>query len=330
MKHLAALTLLFSPSLLHSQPVWTSTDASVAPGVNFVRHISAALPPGAAGANVTWDFATLTTSGDLITTYDPALTPEGSNFPAATIATTYFNTGIAYYSINSALYEFNGFSFTGPQNMVLTDVQTVAEFPIAYLSNWADNFSGGGSFLGGMTRTGNVSTTCDAHGQLIMPYGTVNNVLRLHGIESWTDTPTGGSPTDYVNDFYYWITPGLSQPVLVVRTTETFQAGTLVDSVEEAVWLDGSEVMGVMDVSATSGFSIVPNPATTNAQLTFTGKASQIEVNDATGRLIDRIGIAGSQDRTCALNVSGFPSGLYVVSVIDPQGVRLSRRLVVE
>lgn len=331
MKQLATLSLLFyTSSCLLAQPVWTSTDAMPIAGETFVRHVTAALPPGASGANVTWDFTALGTSGQTFTTYDPTTTPDAASFPTATVATTYFTTGIAYYGISSTQYEFLGFSFPGPQNMVLTDVQTVAEFPITYQSTWTDDFAGAGSYFGGLTRTGNVVTTCDAYGQLTMPYGVVNNVLRLHGIESWTDTPTGGSPTDFVNDFHYWITPGLSQPVLVVRTTETFQSGQLVDSVEEAIWLDGSEVLGITDAHAAPQLSIAPNPATSSVRITFSGAASHIEVTDATGRMIDRIAMPGSVVGAYTFDVSSFPTGLYVVSVVQPHGQRMSRRLIVD
>lgn len=84
-----------------------------------------------------------------------------------------------------------------------------------------------------------------------------------------------------------------------------------------------------IDTPAKNGFSLYPNPASGSVSIK-TSNASyplQLTIMDLAGKKLIENKL---QSETATLNVSGLQSGLYLVSIEDPSGSRLTSKLMVD
>lgn len=189
---------------------------------------------GSAGANQTWNFSTLSVTGETASRHfvDPANTPFAGDFPGANFAT--FSTvsdgesSIQFYGYNfvdnSGLVEL-GYAFDygdSTLSYVEPDPATI-DLPVAMNSSWIDlerdTLSFGSSSLISIDSTINV---VDAWGNLSLPWGSVE-VLRLRSDDVYiSNTYISGvlATSDTTRSISYeWVSPEYFV-VLSVESTE--------------------------------------------------------------------------------------------------------------
>ncbi|MBS1769506.1 MAG: T9SS type A sorting domain-containing protein [Acidobacteria bacterium] len=182
---------------------------------------------------------------------------------------------------------------------------------------------------------GTTSSIADAVGTLIMPYGTVENVLRVTTTSHDSDTFLGSG---YINYFiqrqdYYKV--GVPRPL--VTFFDQVGGGTAVSgnlNGNYGSWLADPALVVREAVSNTIGMDLLPNPAHNRATLVFSSQGGPMELAliDATGRTVhsmklDRqpMGIAKQE-----LDLAGLPPGLYTIQLAAANGQRGMKKLVVE
>ncbi|MCB0476557.1 MAG: T9SS type A sorting domain-containing protein [Crocinitomicaceae bacterium] len=89
---------------------------------------------------------------------------------------------------------------------------------------------------------------------------------------------------------------------------------------------------GVHDESAAMDFMIYPNPTIGSATLLLNNsfkENGQIYIHDASGRLIETLTINKFQEQI-ELSNKDYKNGMYFVSVVNPQGQKMTKKMVVQ
>lgn len=318
------MTTRFSPLLpiflgaqLNAQPVLNFVDVGTVPGDAFTYHDCPWQPPGTPGISQTWDFSSLTTDSLIqISFVDPATTPDAASFPTATIAAD-DDSAMAYSMFNSTGGQFLGLSLTGLGTIVYSDPMQMVVYPATYLTSWTDAFAANFS-LGGfpVTRTGTITAEVDGYGTMIMPYGTLTDVLRASYVEDHVDD-NGFGATSFHHVYTYFLQAGTHYPVVDIYSITVTPAFGPATTVEGTHWL----VAGPQSVTSTAAmsemFSVYPVPAHERLIVELSGTAGNatLDLVDASGRLIARhtLGALSPRKRIERIDLHGLDAGLYLL-----------------
>lgn len=317
---------LFSLSA-QAQPTLTSANNIQAGTTYTAYNATNALPQGAAGANVTWDFSSLSSSASTNYGYYTCGSTGHSctTFPGSTIVNDPGTGQYVYYKTSSSSLALNGIS-TGSVNFIYSDPQEILRFPFTYNNTYTDNFSS--AFTSGgfpFTRSGTITVTADGYGTLKLPGGTYHNVLRVKKVENYTDTWSGPS-ISYSAETYTWYSPYLKELLAnIVTTTISGSAG------QPMMQYTSQPTTGIGGISAIDGtVSIFPNPAheRINAGFSLT-EATNISavLTDITGRIVRQIPATNyNQGRhQITMDTDGLTNGLYLLKIASGEEVITSK-----
>jgi hypothetical protein len=316
-----------------AQPVLTGSNINFSVGQSFLLHTYnlASFSPGASGANVTWNFANIgNTANATMTMVTPSSTPFGAQFTAANVA--YSVTGVTgnqyFLADNNELSQCG--ATNGTSAIVYQNREQILSYPCNFNSTGTDNFSSVFQSAGyTYHRSGTSSFTADGYGTLIMPYGTVNNVMRVRFIEDYQDsTNISGFPfiIPYHNDEYMWFKPGVHSFILVFYTLTAngspVQAGFYLDQVS----------VGVSDPSsALTGYMIYPNPSSDKLFINYDVKENtkvEVRLLNLMGQVVKTIADESRQPGTYTeeTEVSNLAKGNYIVQITE--GGQSSKKII--
>ncbi len=307
---------------------------SFQPGESFMQHYSIYVAPGSAGANQTWDLSALTSDSTAVASYvPPQSTANYSSFTTATAAQSLGGSDYTYFKCNSSGVELLGVN-SGTDLIIYQNSERIMAYPCAYNTQWVDAFSSSFTISGfAITRSGNISGNADGYGSVIMPYGTVSNILRVKTTEIYSDvTPFGNIDYNFVS--YYYYKPGLHTPVAGVRDYTVTTLGSP-SQVQSADYVDQSAVGMEEALRYEIGVDVFPNPARDNVSVVFGADGSQglrLEVIDLTGKVVVRqdLGKRSAGIQRQDIDIAGLAAGLYNVHITDGLGGHGVKRLVVE
>ncbi len=335
---LLALAIACIPVRAHAQTL--SVD-NMTPyfGVPYTTNYTDYQPPGPAGTGLVWDYATLTSTMQFTSVYNAAAgNPYLSSFGSANMVS---DEGDDWYSF--VTYSAEGIDYNGMLNATYNvlapyqDPKRLLAFPCSLGTTWQDNYGGPWiSSTGASAHTyASISGVADATGTLIMPYGQLENVLRVSSIDNDSDYFQGFGHIKYHTVQQSFYKPGVAQAVLTISHTLAGGPAAPVELSDSSItWLSESSV-GVQEaVQNTIGIDLLPNPAKGHATMVFGSQGGQLQlaIFDATGRTVLRqqlqhqpLGIAKHE-----LQLGQLPAGLYTVQLTDANGQRGVKRLVVE
>jgi hypothetical protein len=332
MKHLLLLFLsanLFSG--LNAQPILTFGNTGTVPGDAFVLRACEWQDPGAGGAVQIWDLTTLTTDSmiDLVFV-DPSTTPDGIYFPTATIASL-DTLGNAYNQFDINGGSLLGVSLPGSQPIVYSDPMIWVTFPCTYMTSWTDPFQAAYD-LGGFNfqRTGTITATADGYGTLMMPYGQLDDVLRVTYVEDYQDVSLLTLTAH--REYTYFMQAGTHYPVVNLFSYSATVLGNT-QTITGAQWLEVPSTSIARNAGRTSGFSVWPVPANDAVTVRFnsgTG-ACTIDIIDALGQIAVHRDVitpaTGMHEERIA--IAGLDPALYTLR-IRQGGRETAQRIVVQ
>ena len=309
----------------------------------YTAPVGSVATPGAGGANLTWDFSnfSLNTPNKL----------EFQNASETPYAATFPNTIAAYYrdglQLPSAKLGYEFFSTAGNMltkkgianvlNVVVnyTDPKKVLTYPFTFGSNFTDDFSATYTVQGAtVSEQGTVSVSADGYGTLILPFGTVQNVLRVHTTETYTQTIPGfPNPLNYVTHTYNWYRPDWAFPVISI-TTETVDVSPQTVTTAFFVNYIPTNVGTPTIDNSNNSLSVYPNPATTTTNVQFdlpTLAHAQLAIYNAVGQLVSSdfdATTVGKQN--IVVDCSQYPRGVYTIVLTTAEGQTQTQRLIVQ
>jgi hypothetical protein len=211
-----------------------------------------------------------------------------------------------------------------------SNAEDFLHYPFSINNTYTDPFVG--SYVsGGYTwyRKGNVTVTADSYGTLITPSGTYANVLRVHMVETYTDSAFVGMPytLSTSTDQYTWYRNGTHQMMANV-----FTATIMGNTTNGGAYLAGS--VGINENSLLTSESLFPNPASERLTVEFT----LTESRKVTIKICNELGqeseisqqIQGLQGgNTAQLNINELAEGIYFARIIVDGNLISTKRFVV-
>lgn len=308
--------IIFTVTYSFAQPNITASNFNPVLGQAITYHTftPTSLTPGSSGANQNWNFASTPNSGTVSFTYvTPASTPYGASFPSANLAANH--NGAYEYQIANTNFLARAGAWASGVTIPYSDAENLIAFPFTYNSTYTDNFaatfvSSGYTF----NRSGSVNGTADGYGTLVLPWGTLTNVLRIHTTENYQDVWAFGT-INYSSDNYYWVKPGthyfLYSLAALTANGSTSYGGSYIDQTSVGInQVDPGEV----------SLSIFPNPASENLSVHFNLRESvsvRISISNLLGQEVfsseEGSIYAGNFEK--AIDVSGLREGLYFLNI---------------
>lgn len=313
-------------SILFAQPtVQYPQNAPEIGDVIEIQYVSSnGLSPGPSGANVTWDYSTISsTYGGQIIAIAPSAAPSGSQFPTASVALNMGDTLFTFVLANTDGYFYLGSeTLIGnmPSLLIYSDSRTFLKFPFTYEDTYFDTYKGIiTTSMANLHVSAITEMFADAYGTLILPDGTYNNVLRTVTVEAEIDS--------------VFVSGVFIKEIFVGRTQYSWFAQ---DSEGPLMSIEFCDNTGGMDTCAyytaagtgiennpqasVSLLSIFPNPAEDHIMVAFETSPNA----ESTVSMVNQVGQVVIQkvvfdDNSGQVNevfdISHLPSGIYFVNV---------------
>lgn len=325
--YISIFAMLILGGSLQAQITLTSGSHAPKIGENYSGHTydAEAVTPGPGGANVTWDFSGISSQGTFSTEYvNPSTLSDASNHTGANLATS-GGQGESYFYVDNSSYEMVGMYTQSATRLSFTDFRTTMKYPITYGDVHAGTLDGTMEiFAANMTydRAGTTHIEADGYGTLIMPYGTINNVLRVIVVHEYSDDMSGTS-IDYVDSTYMWY-----NDEGIILTYVSFEGSGMTDY--SGTYTDEALVSSPEIVEKNAAIRIFPNPAQDNLNILLLDnhRNAKVQITDLTGKIIEVKSLPAGAERFTT-DVSNLAKGIYIVQVIEDKTVVATQKLVV-
>lgn len=329
MKHLITLLIAASIGLFaEAQPTLTLATNAPTAGTGYTLNYGAWASAGPGGTNFTWDLSTLTADSSLSVQYAAvAGTPNGAQFPTATVAEVN-DVVTQYYRVAADGIHFAG-SDDGESIIVHNPQGIYLPFPCTIGDNWSSpqnaTFTSEGMTV---TRTGNFSGGADGYGTLVMPSGSIPNVLRVHWTHTLEDV-MGPMTMVHTYDSYVFFVAGQAQPIVeLVTASIDFGGGT--QTRQFSRWTNA--VSTHIDDRATDALGLFPNPADEEVTISWPaelGTPATVAVVNMAGRTVMHEHLPATSSTSTRIHVGSLFAGLYHVTLTSSNGRRTTATLCV-
>ena len=296
--------LILSASILaavaaYAQPTLTTANINGigASHTYFVADSNASNLDGVTGAGVTWDYSSLTgfstTVGNDI--LDATTAPHASDFPTSTKADELENNFTIYQNQTADTIFAQGYTFSEPSFgdaivQMSADNLKWMQYPFNFNDSFTDSLSGTvdvvGTFPLSGSFSGEVTTTADGHGTLLLGGNTYTNVLRVKFVESSQANLGLAGIVDIDRVQYYYYQPG-SQNFPVFIHTSMSVAGTT----QNVVYSQDMLPTSVEDLSEVVDVNVYPNPVVDQLNVGLNSTVNfdaTVAVKDILGKTVHR------------------------------------------
>lgn len=289
-------------------------------GQSFVVNVGPFVAPGPGGANQTWDLSAMIATGTSTMSFvDPATTPNGADFTGSTVALFDGDQTYAYFEATSSEYLFKG-NDDGNISFPLSDPSKFWPFPCAYQDTWSD-ILGGTIVVQGqtVTRAGSVSGVADGIGTLVLPFGTIDDVLRVVVDEDYQDALILGTVIHDIQTHYFF-KRFLPYPVMQITNVSTTVNGSVTTS-QTTQWLDSAAVGVLESMFPSNDVHLYPNPAMDRIMiLSANALQSTATIFDGLGRMIGKVPLVPSGADRVSLRVEDLAPGHYTLRLVRQNG----------
>lgn len=264
--------------------------------------------PGSSGTNVTWNFSSLTfTPAGSVSVVSPTSTPYSSSFPgcnwSAVISGTAIGTMYTYENIQSGFIDQLGDNITATGGSTYTpNPKRKLQFPFSYGNSYSDTYQCVSCSPGSFT------VTYDGYGTLIINGKTYNNVARIASLFGY--------------NYYSFYNTNPVYPIFSYDTSPTSGPTSTLFEVNTGV--------GIQENYMVSNMLVYPNPASNLITLqnnNFMQVAFQIF--DLFGKNMNEKEHL-VQGETKKLDISKYPSGMYLIKYSDEFGNTSFTKLIVD
>lgn len=318
--------LCFTANVIAQSPILTPANSNPVIGEVINGQRINYTSPGSGGAGQVWNFSSLVSLGTQSFSFvNPSATANATSFPVSNIAT--FNPAASsynYFTTSSTSLLADGY-FVSPNTLIpYSNPQKVLDYPFSMGSNFTDTYQG--TYTSGsntIIRKGIDTVTADGYGTLILPYGTLNNVLRVVVIDNYADTTTLNVPfAKFRTVTYNWYLPNVHYQVMSLTSVyyngnPVAQFGSYLDQTSTSVGIAKQELPD-------SGLSIYPNPAGNTLFIQTTEKIKTITCTDFLGRTVD------VKFENNAANIFSLSKGFYFLTITSENGKINTRRFIKE
>ena len=327
MKTLLAFITLTIPTFLIGQV--TLDSASIIPGIGdtvdyyIVDKPGSFAGPGAAGVDQVWDFSAMKVGDSTDAEFEGprgGLQSDPANTNLCEQYTGFTGTRTQYKSSPNDLY-IMGTRSGITQLSYGNDSLLKFKFPVKYTNTQTSNyyFTSGG--ISNTKRSGSYKVTVDGWGAMFLPYGGLNDILRVKIEANYNDTTGRFRPrfSVYSSTTYEFWQKGTGNYVMSVKyedddgsldTVITYRKGTQV--VVSEVDTTKEDTTFIVNVAAKKKLQLYPNPASDKIQVNAPGISADTKVHlvNLTGSFRDVV-----EFQNGSFDISEYPNGFYILMI---------------
>ena len=331
--------LLLSAGTATAQPMLTAATNLPTAGLSnplYRASSASATTTAITGANVTWDYSSLSSTGTGTSSYSSCPGgPDCSSFPTANLSglevltnnTLFYNGSSTAFSIVGS----RGPGATGgsPTNTNYSDPEDFLRFPMNYGDTYTDASRSTRTEIGFPARRSTSTTVvADGWGLLKLPgNNNFSNVLRVKRTSTFNDTidapaPLGPVYTSGTITMYLWYSTSYKDfLMLVVQVTSSAgNAGTVAWALPTLAGVDEAP-------SGSFAFTASPNPAQDRIAAHWAaGTEATLALQDLAGRTVRQA--AGRGEAT--LDAAALPRGLYLLRATDEKGAVSTQKILLQ
>ena len=335
---------VFALQALFSQPVLTnSLNFTIGDTFRSDSYIDVpSIDPGPGGANLIWDFSTISggtySEGEGAICVDPTTTPFADSVVVA-------NSNICIRNVdspNSGYFQYfdcnntsrNGIAIgvleSGSGSFITyTNEIKALEFPFTYGDSYEDTWEAlyfsldwGYHYY----RDSSITTVeADAYGTITTPAGEFENVLRLKTITldySWQNYDgTGWIPLGSFTDTHYsWFAPNIKVAVMTMHEMDWMPGFHTVSYLVEYNFPVGIEEQPTVQLE------IFPNPTTDRVTLKTEKTINCVSIYALNGQQMNFDASQTNQFQT--VDLSRYPKGIYLVKIGFEDGGVVTKRII--
>ncbi|MEL7532864.1 MAG: T9SS type A sorting domain-containing protein [Bacteroidota bacterium] len=322
---MGAMIVLFSPTFAQS----TVTADFLVPEIGDSIYLStiAYSPPDTIGGMQLWDYSNvIPLATNLTTIVDPMMAPSNVSFPEATFASMTQTQDTEFIQVTDSSYVRLGVN-TATVFIDYSVAETILKFPMQYQDTFRTEFRGQYESAGTTVyREGITRGEYDAYGTLILPWGTITDVVRIHLVSTTSDSVDLGSGPFFFNtttDSYLWIKEGADFQLFGIYSVDS-GTGALT---QYAVFQEEPSFSTAISDGRFKGarLKVYPNPAkeqiTLDLQLEEAHQVS-ILIENQMGQVVKYLdqGLLGFGNHERAYDVSDLSAGVYFLRIQNEVG----------
>jgi hypothetical protein len=269
--------------------------------------------PKNTGTGQLWNYSTLTPTNftETSTFTTVASVPNGSLFPAATLAENQGGNNYTMYKSSGSNFEVQGINSTGGGAVVnFSNTGIFAVWPISFGYNNTD-VAGGSSTTGSVAVTINATVNVNASGTgtVMLPGGvTISNCLQV--IQTITvSQSTGTMSVTFVQKHYDYYSGTQKFPVLSLQYNT--QGGF-------TAFVNKNVMAGITSNEFNYEFTVSPNPAKDMLTIKLNNNSNlpvSITVTNIAGQVIKSTSLGNASNINSVINVADLPKGVYLISI---------------
>jgi hypothetical protein len=333
MKKISTLiALAFAATPLLAQFSMSASDLPASGNSQYyTRCDTTGIMAGNPGTGQTWDFSSVTPSGNITVTYGlPSSHPNGGTMTGSNMVHSYVGF-YKFYNSNADSLEMVGERSVANTPLTYVKRPTMYRYPMNFGYTSTDSATGiyADGFISSVDRKGNYTVDFDGSGTLITPFATYNNVNRIRTLGVFRDSSwTGAAESDVLLLRYEWYASGSSTPRMVVTfTSVSINAGP--PQLGKDVWYADTP-NSVRDGQSDFGLQISPNPAQGQANVRYSlpesGEVSLTLLNSA-GQVVRvvRGGIQAQGVNASTFDLQDLSAGLYLLRLQVGDNAQTSR-----
>ncbi len=298
---------------------------------NYSTDVVSTLNIGQSGENQIWDFSSVVTDFET-QVYATPETGEGSElYPTADMVEILYNGENYYEKTDSTIALTGNYVDTYFGNipilhaeLIYTDAQEIFYYPMTYGDQYSFTIEGDlESDIANYHKIGTVKIIADGYGSLILPYGTIENVLKVSAIYNYTQ-----NSTPIIDTISLWYNEGT--PTYIASYTVGYSSSNRY--ISAAKYLDESQVIkseitSIIASSKKNFNKIYPNPNNGKFTLESSSPLHQINIYNAMGQKITEI--QGNLNTLKTIDLSSYGSGIYLLESLD-QNNKILKRIIVK
>ena len=279
------------------------------------------------GANQTWDLSKVSGSSQKREYNDAS---KGSAKSSALTSADFVEAGASagaenYYVTTSTGLSTKGHYLAGILEVVYTDLRESLAFPMGYEDGFNETFGGTVTNIQtaqSFNRSGTITTKADGHGRLILPYDTIENVLRILSVYEYEDKFLNTKVGEYVDTIILW--HNAATKVQIASFSNNFSNGF--KGITNISYLSEDDLVKVTvgaEINESPQFSLFPNPAMNIISLSTQSHESinSIAIFDLQGKALK----TWSKTPIGPLDIGDLKNGLYLIRIESERGTAFQR-----
>lgn len=322
-----------------AQPTLTATNTNVVVGEQFMSNefsfnasqFNASL---VSGPNQTWNFSTLTSSffPPISILFQPYLPTGGYNAFPTSDAVIGCDDEYEFLKTNNDSVMLVGFinHFTEELRQFSNPIKKL-QYPFSFNNTFTDNFAGQyKSMSPWINFSGNLNVTADGYGTLILPGGTITNVLRVKSILIRTSFHPNFNNIDSITTLD-WYLPGIHVPVLKI-IKQKYSSPNYNATDYQGYYINPFALGSKEELASQFNLQTFPNPASSEVNVQFqTLEPTRITLHDLVGEKVAELysGKGLVELQHIKIDVSKYPKGIYLLK-LETEEKAIIRKLVLQ